>query len=62
MWEIKKINAQNIISFSDLNYDVEKGVATIIIGENRDDKSQKVNGSGKSGSPEKVCGLSIQSC
>lgn len=48
MWEIKKINAQNIISFSDLNYDVEKGVATIIIGENRDDKSQKVNGSGKS--------------
>lgn len=48
MWEIKKINAQNIISFQDLNYDIEKGVATIIIGENRDDKSQKVNGSGKS--------------
>lgn len=48
MWEIKNINAQNIISFQDLNYDVEKGVATIIIGENHDDKSQKVNGSGKS--------------
>ena len=48
MWEIKHINAQNIVSFEDLNLDINNNVATAIIGENKDDQSQKVNGSGKS--------------
>lgn len=48
MYELRHINAQNIISFSDLSLDIDSGVATAIIGENRDDQSQKVNGSGKS--------------
>lgn len=48
MYELRHINAQNIISFGDLNLDIDSGVATAIIGENRDDQSQKVNGSGKS--------------
>lgn len=48
MYELRHINAQNIISFGDLSLDVDSGVATAIIGENRDDQSQKVNGSGKS--------------
>ena len=48
MYELRHINAQNIVSFGDLTLDIEQGVATAIIGENRDDQSQKVNGSGKS--------------
>ena len=48
MYELRHINAQNIVSFGDLCLDIEQGVATAIIGENRDDQSQKVNGSGKS--------------
>lgn len=48
MWEIKHITAQNIVSFEDLSLDINNNVATAIIGENKDDQSQKVNGSGKS--------------
>lgn len=48
MWEIKHITAQNIVSFEDLNLEINNNVATAIIGENKDDQSQKVNGSGKS--------------
>ena len=48
MWEIKHISANNIVSFEDLNLDINNNVATAIIGENKDDQSQKVNGSGKS--------------
>ena len=48
MWEIKRISAQNIVSFADLNLDISSNVATVVIGDNKDDNSQKVNGSGKS--------------
>lgn len=48
MWIINHVKATNIVSFPDLDLYIEPEVATVITGENKDDQSQKVNGSGKS--------------
>lgn len=42
------IEAENLFSFQSMKYDFNNGVTTLINGENRDNDSQKSNGSGKS--------------
>lgn len=48
MWKLINIQAQNIISFRDLNYTLNQDVSTLIFGNNLDNDSQSSNGSGKS--------------
>ena len=48
MWSIKRIKAKNVISFESLEFDIQNGVATPIVGQNLDDLGQEANGAGKS--------------
>lgn len=48
MWNFEKISAQNLLSFSDVEYAVKKNKAILISGVNKDDDGQKSNGVGKS--------------
>lgn len=54
MWKIKNIKAVNIVSFKDLDLEVEQGVATLIFGQNNDSDGQNANGSGKSAIMEAI--------
>ncbi|WP_165045076.1 AAA family ATPase [Dysgonomonas sp. ZJ709] len=48
MWKLTEIYAQNICAFRELQYILQQGVTTLILGDNRDNESQRSNGSGKS--------------
>lgn len=48
MWKLTEIHTQNICSFKELDYELSQGITTLIFGDNRDNESQKSNGSGKS--------------
>jgi exonuclease SbcC len=48
MWKLNEIYAQNICAFRELHYTLRQGVTTLIFGDNRDNESQRSNGSGKS--------------
>lgn len=48
MWKLNRIIAQNLCAFKELNYTLRQGVTTLIFGDNRDNESQRSNGSGKS--------------
>lgn len=48
MWKLIEVYAQNICSFKELHFKPEQGVTTLIFGDNRDNDSQRSNGSGKS--------------
>lgn len=48
MWKLREIYAQNICAFRELHYTLTQGVTTLIFGDNRDNESQRSNGSGKS--------------
>lgn len=48
MWKLTEIYAQNICAFRELHYHPKQGVTTLIFGDNRDNESQRSNGSGKS--------------
>ncbi len=48
MWKLTEIYAQNICAFRELHYQPQQGVTTLIFGDNRDNESQRSNGSGKS--------------
>lgn len=48
MWKLKEIYAQNICAFRELHYHLKQGVTTLVFGDNRDNESQRSNGSGKS--------------
>ncbi len=48
MWKLNEIYAQNICAFRELQYVLKQGVTTLVFGDNRDNESQRSNGSGKS--------------
>lgn len=48
MWKLVRIIAQNICAFRELDYYPVQGVTTLVFGDNRDNESQRSNGSGKS--------------
>lgn len=48
MWKLNKIAARNLCAFRELDYTLHPGVTTLIFGDNRDNESQRSNGSGKS--------------
>lgn len=48
MWKLNKIAARNLCAFRELTYTLHQGVTTLIFGDNRDNESQRSNGSGKS--------------
>lgn len=48
MWKLNKIEARNLCTFRELNYTLTQGVTTLVFGDNRDNDSQRSNGSGKS--------------
>lgn len=48
MWKLNEIYAQNVCAFRELHYHLEQGVTTLIFGDNKDNESQRSNGSGKS--------------
>lgn len=48
MWKLVRIIAQNICAFRELDYYPSQGVTTLVFGDNRDNESQRSNGSGKS--------------
>lgn len=48
MWKLNKIAARNLCAFRELSYTLHQGVTTLIFGDNRDNESQRSNGSGKS--------------
>ena len=48
MWKLVHVEAQNIVSFRELDMDIKQGVASLIFGQNLDNENQKANGSGKS--------------
>ena len=48
MWKLVHIEAQNIVSFRELDMNIQQGVASLIFGQNLDNENQKANGSGKS--------------
>lgn len=48
MWKLNKIDARNLCAFRELSYTLHQGVTTLIFGDNRDNESQRSNGSGKS--------------
>lgn len=48
MWKLNRITAQNLCAFKELDYTLTQGVTTLIFGDNRDNESQRSNGSGKS--------------
>lgn len=48
MWKLNKIEARNLCTFRELSYTLNQGVTTLVFGDNRDNESQRSNGSGKS--------------
>ena len=54
MWKIKRIKAENIVSFKKLDLTVRQGKATLIFGQNNDSDGQNANGSGKSAIMEAI--------
>ncbi len=48
MWKLNKIAARNLCAFRELSYVLHQGGTTLIFGDNRDNESQRSNGSGKS--------------
>lgn len=48
MWKLNKIAARNLCAFRELSYTLHQEVTTLIFGDNRDNESQRSNGSGKS--------------
>ncbi|CDN31831.1 hypothetical protein BN938_1751 [Mucinivorans hirudinis] len=48
MWKLNKIEARNLCAFREIEYTLNQGVTTLIFGDNRDNESQRSNGSGKS--------------
>lgn len=48
MWRLKRIIAENLCAFRGLDYYVQQGVTTLVFGDNKDNESQRSNGSGKS--------------
>lgn len=48
MWKLNKIEARNLCAFRELSYTLKQGVTTLVFGDNRDNESQRSNGSGKS--------------
>lgn len=48
MWKLNRIIAENLCAFRELDYYLQQGVTTLVFGDNRDNESQKSNGSGKS--------------
>ena len=48
MFKIERLEGKDLFSFKDVAYQINGGRATLIKGENRDNDSQKSNGSGKS--------------
>ena len=54
MWKLKEIEAHNICAFKELSYVIHQGVTTLIYGDNRDNESQRSNGSGKSALIESI--------
>lgn len=48
MWKLNKIAARNLCAFRELSYTLHQGGTTLIFGDNRDNESQRSNGSGKS--------------
>ena len=54
MWKLNRIVAENICAFKELDYTLTQGVTTLIFGDNRDNESQRSNGSGKSALLESI--------
>lgn len=54
MWRLNRIIAENLCAFRCLDYYVQQGVTTLVFGDNRDNESQRSNGSGKSALLEAV--------
>lgn len=48
MWRLNKIEARNLCTFRQVEYTLSQGVTTLVFGDNRDNDSQRSNGSGKS--------------
>lgn len=48
MWRLRRIIAQNLCAFRELDYYLSQGVTTLVFGNNHDNESQRSNGSGKS--------------
>ncbi len=48
MWRLNRIKAENLCAFRELDYTLQQGVTTLVFGDNRDNESQRSNGSGKS--------------
>ena len=48
MWKLEHIEAENLCAFRSLDYTLRQGVTTLVFGDNRDNESQRSNGSGKS--------------
>ena len=48
MWRLRRIIVQNLCAFRELDYHLSQGVTTLVFGDNRDNESQRSNGSGKS--------------
>lgn len=48
MWRLRRIIAQNLCVFRELDYHLGQGVTTLVFGNNHDNESQRSNGSGKS--------------
>lgn len=48
MWKLIRLTARNVCAFRELDYYPVQGVTTLVFGDNRDNESQRSNGSGKS--------------
>lgn len=48
MWRLKRIIAENLCAFRSLDYHLTQCVTTLVFGDNKDNESQRSNGSGKS--------------
>ena len=54
MWKLNRIIAENLCAFKELDYTLTQGVTTLVFGDNRDNESQRSNGSGKSALLESI--------
>lgn len=54
MWQLIKIEAENLCTFPNLQYELLQGVTTLVFGDNRDNDSQRSNGAGKSALLESI--------
>lgn len=48
MWRLNRIIAENLCAFRSLDYTLTQCVTTLVFGDNKDNESQRSNGSGKS--------------